>query len=126
MKKPEYSLDLKERVIAYIKSGNNQKTASKIFKVSTSSVNRWWLSYKKENKIVSKPRLGSKGKINPQELKSYVEANANKTLSEISKQFKVSACAIHKRLKKLGYSYKKKPSPMWKLAKKSEKSTKKK
>ena len=126
MKKPEYSLDLKERVIAHIKSGNDQKTTSKIFKVSTSSVNRWWLRYQKENKITPKPRLGSKGKISPQELKTYVEANENKTLSEMSKQFKVSICAIYKRLKKLGYSYKKKPSPMWKLAQKNEKYIKKK
>ena len=68
MKKPEYSLGLKERVIAHIKSGNDQKTTSKIFKVSTSSVNRWWLRYQKENKITPKPCLGSKGKISPKEL----------------------------------------------------------
>lgn len=126
MKKSQYSLDLRERVIAYIKAGNDQKTASKIFKISTSSVNRWWLRYKKENVISPKPRLGSKGKINIQELKAYIEANEDKTLSEISKLFKVSICAIYKRLKKLGFSYKKKPSPMWKLVQKSEEDTKKK
>lgn len=126
MKKSQYSLDLRERVIAYIKAGNDQKTTSKIFKISTSSVNRWWLRYQKENVIGPKPRLGSKGKINLQELKAYVEANEDKTLSEMSKLFKVSICAIYKRLKKLGFSYKKKPSPIWKLVRKSEEDIKKK
>ena len=126
MKKREYSIDLRERVISYIKAGNDQKTTSKTFKVSTSSVNRWWLRYQKENVISPKPRLGSKGKINIQELKAYVEANEDKTLSEMSKLFKVSICAIYKRLKKLGFSYKKKPSPMWKLVQKSEEDIKKK
>jgi len=126
MKKRQYSLDLRERVIASIKAGNDQKTTSKTFKISTSSVNRWWLRYKKENVISPKPRLGSKGKINIQELKAYVEANEDKTLSEMSKLFKVSICAIYKRLKKLGFSYKKKPSPMWKLVQKSEVDIKKK
>ena len=126
MQKRQYSVDLRERVIAYIEAGNDQKTTSKIFKISTSSVNRWWLRYQKENMISPKPRLGSKGKINIQELKAYVEANEDKTLSEISKLFKVSICAIYKRLKKLGYSYKKKPSPMWKLVQKNKEDIKKK
>ena len=126
MKKRQYSVDLRERVIAYIEAGNDQKRTSKTFKISTSSVNRWWLRYQKENVIIPKPRLGSKGKINIQKLKAYVEANEDKTLSETSKLFKVSICAIYKRLKKLGYSYKKKPSPMWKLVQKSEEDIKKK
>ena len=126
MKKRQYSVDLRERVIAYIEAGNDQKRTSKTFKISTSSVNRWWLRYQKENVISPKPRLGSKGKINIQELKAYVEANEDKTLSEMSKLFKVSICAIYKRLKKLGYSYKKKPSHMWKLVQKSEEDIKKK
>ena len=126
MQKRQYSVDLRERVIAYIEAGNDQKRTSKTFKISTSSVNRWWLRYQKENVISPKPRLGSKGKINIQELKAYVEANEDKTLSEMSKLFKVSICAIYKRLKKLGFSYKKKPSPMWKLVQKSEEDIKKK
>ena len=47
---------------------------------SKSSVNKWWLSYEKEGKIKAKPRLGSKRKIDPQQLKIYVETNADQTL----------------------------------------------
>lgn len=125
MIKKQYSIDLRERVIAHIKYGNDQKTTSRIFKVSTSSVNRWWLRYKKEGLISPKPRLGSKGKIDIQELRKYVEDNEDKKLSEISKLFKVSICSVYRSLKKLGFSYKKKPSPMWKLVKTREIFTKK-
>ena len=45
MKKRQYSVDIRERVIAYIEAGNDQKRTSKTFKISTSSVNRWWLRY---------------------------------------------------------------------------------
>jgi transposase len=115
MTKKQYSLDLRERVIEYIKSGNEQKTTSKIFKVSKSSISRWWIRYKKEGTIRPKLRLGSRGKIDPEELRIYVETNEDKTLAEIAKVFNASICSVYRRLKKLGFSYKKKPSPIWKL-----------
>ena len=120
MTKSQYSLDLKERVIEYIKLGNNQKTSAKIFMVSKSSVSRWWIRYEQEGIIKPKARLGSKGKIDPNQLKIYVENNEDKTLAEIAGLFKASICSVYRRLKKLGFSYKKKPSPTWKQAKSSE------
>ena len=125
MTKRQYSIDLKERVIEYIKLGNDQKTSAKIFMVSKSSVSRWWIRYKKEGIIEPKARLGSKGKIDPNQLKIYVENNEDKTLAEIARVFKASICSVYRRLKKLGFSYKKKPSPMWKQTKKNEIDTKK-
>lgn len=125
MRKKQYSIDLRKRVIAHIESGNDQITSSKIFNVSKSAVSRWWIRYKKEGLIAPKPRLGSKGKIEAEHLRIYVEANGDKTLSELSKVFKISICSIYRRLKKLGFSYKKKPTPMWKQMKRSEANTKK-
>ncbi|WP_084490781.1 IS630 transposase-related protein [Holospora elegans] len=40
MTKKQNSFDLREQVIEYIKLGKDQKTTSKIFKVSKSSVSR--------------------------------------------------------------------------------------
>ncbi|PPE03667.1 IS630 transposase-related protein [Holospora curviuscula] len=120
MKKKQYSLDLKERVIEYIKLGHDQKTSAKMFMVSKSSVSRWWIRYEKEGVIKPSVRLGSKGKIDPDQLKIYVENNENKTLAEIARLFNVSICSVYRRLKKLGFSYKKKPLPMWRLVKKNE------
>ena len=44
----------------------------------------------------------------------------------MGEHFKMSGAGAHYWLKKLGYSYKKKPSPMWKQVKKSGKDIKKK
>ena len=124
MKKHQYSVDLRERVINHIKLGNDQLTTSKVFKISKSSVSRWWIRYQTEGVITPKPRLGSKGKIDPAKLRIYVEAHENKTLAEIGAVFSASICSIYRRLKKLGFSYKKKSSPTWKQTKKSEIDTK--
>jgi transposase len=109
-----YSTDLRSRVIEHITSGHSQASASKVFKVSTSAISRWLIRYKSEGIIAAKARGGSKGKIDPLSLKKYVQTNPDKTLSEIGVYFGVSSCAIYKRIKHLGFSYKKKPSPMWK------------
>ncbi|WP_006296216.1 IS630 transposase-related protein [Holospora undulata] len=58
MPKKQNSFDLREQVIEYIQLANDQKTPSKVFKVSKSSVSRGWIRYKKEGRIGSTPRLG--------------------------------------------------------------------
>ena len=103
-----YSLDLRERVISHIREGNNQKATSDIFKVSKSTVSRWWIRYISEGELAAKKRPGRKGKINKEQLIMYVESNPDKTLADISAVFEVSIWSIHFWLKKLGFSYKKK------------------
>ena len=58
--------------------------------------------------------------LNYEDLEIFVTENSHKILREIGQHFGVSAWAINKRLKRLGFSYNKKPSPMWKQAKKSK------
>ena len=118
-----YSIDLRSRVTDHIKNGYTQSSAAKIFKVSSSAVNRWWIRYQEEGTIESKANPGSKGKVDPESLKNFVEANSDKTLREIGEHFGVRASSIYCRLKKLGFSYKKKPSPMWKPALRNERNT---
>ena len=119
MSKNNYSLDLRERVIKNIEMGSSQAKTARLFHLSKSTVNRWWIRYQETGSFAPKARIGSKGKINPEDLKNYVESNPDKILSEIAKEFGVSICAVYKRLKKLGFSYKKKLSPTWKQTKKS-------
>ena len=115
-----FSGDLRIRVIRYIEEGNTQRMASKLFDVSTSAVNRWWKRYKEEGSSQAKRKIGSKGKIEQKDLEEYVKKHPNQTLGEIAEKFKVTGVAIWKRLKKLGFSYKKKCSPTWKQMKKSD------
>jgi transposase len=116
-----YSNDLRLRVIEHIKSGNSQKSAAMLFSIGINAVSRWWRRYKEEGVLVSRTRGGSKGKVDPAQLSEYVKHNPNKTLAEIGKKFGVSDCAIHKRLKSMGFKYKKKTLNIWKQAKKKEK-----
>ena len=120
-----YSTDIRIRVIKHIESGKSQVSASLLFSISKSAVSRWWIRYKNEKQIAAKPKLGSKGKIDVKALREYVAMNSDKNLAEIGARFKVSNCAIYKRLKALGYSYKKKPIRMWKQTKKKELNIKK-
>ncbi|WP_023491905.1 IS630 transposase-related protein [Holospora undulata] len=48
MTKKQNCFDLRERVIRYIKVGNDQKTTSKVFKVSKSRVSRRGVRHKKK------------------------------------------------------------------------------
>jgi hypothetical protein len=46
--------------------------------------------------------------VDPEKLKKYIESNPDTNLKNLGILFGVSACAIHNRLKAMGFSYKKK------------------
>jgi transposase len=114
-----YSLDLREKVINFIMAGNTQTEAAKVFSLNLSTVNRWYLRHRKEGHCHPRKRLGAKSKIDKESLKLYITQNPNATLQEISKEYGVSLWGIYYWIKRLGFSYKKKPLPMWKLVKKN-------
>lgn len=118
-----YSIDLRRKVIKQVKSGKSQVSVSKSFDINLSTVNRWWLRYKREGNFLAKPRPGARSKLSVEDLKSYISMHPNSRLEDMSKEFCISIWGIYYWLKKLGYSYKKKPSPMWKQMKQNEKST---
>ena len=118
-----YSIDLRRKVIEQVKSERSQVSVSKLFDINLSTVNRWWLRYKREGNFQAKSRPGARSKISVDDLKTYISNHPNSRLEDMSKAFGISIWGIYYWLKKLGYSYKKKPLPMWKLAKESEKST---
>jgi len=115
-----YSIDLRDRVIKFIESGNTQKIASKVFDLNPSTINRWWLRYKKEGHYTPRVRLGKKPRINAEEIEIYIKSNPNFKTCEMGKHFGMTASGAFYWLKKLGFSYKKKPLPMWKLSKTNE------
>lgn len=118
-----YSIDLRERVIAYIKAGKSQKSATEVFGLHKATINKWWKRYQEEGHVNARKNLGSKPKVDRLLLERYVENNAEFTAADISLLFKVSKVSAYYHIKRLGYSYKKKPSPMWKRVRKSEIST---
>lgn len=106
-----YSLDLRERVVAYVESGSSRASAAKFFKVGERTVRRW-LSLKMETgKLSPRPHGGGyPPKIDLSELKKSVDLNPNQTLSDLEKEFSASSTSLWYALKKLQYTYKKNPS----------------
>jgi transposase len=115
-----YSEDLRLRVIKYLAKGNGYKEGSKLFELSISTIGRWYRRYKQEGHCQAKVRVGAQRKINLEALECYVNTNPDMKLKEAAIVFRVSTWTIHYWLKEIGFSYKKKRSPMWKQTKKNE------
>jgi transposase len=120
MRTSPYSLDLRERVIKFIESGNSQQSAVELYQLNPSTINRWWLRYKTEGHYTARARLGKKPRVNMEELKLFIASTPNFKTSDMGNHFGMSASGAFYWLKQLGFSYKKKTSPTWKLIKKSE------
>ena len=121
-----YSLDLRKRVINHIKSGNSQVSTAQLFALNISTVSRWYARYRSEGHYAPRVRPGAKRKVDPEALMRHISLNPDAKLKDLAKKFGVSIWGIYYWLKKLGYSYKKKRSPMWRRVQKSEQNTKKK
>ena len=118
-----YSLDLRERVINYVEAGNSKISAAEIFDINISTVNRWCTRYKEEGNFLPRKRVGAKSKIDQEALVNYVNLNPDAKLTDVANKFGISLWGIYYWLKKLGFSYKKKPLPMWRQMKRRDVST---
>jgi transposase len=119
-----YSLDLREKVIKYLESGKSQQSASKLFELNPSTVNRWWLRYKREGNVLPRKRVGRAPRLSLLEIKAYIKTNPNFKSADMGKHFGMTSGGAFYWLKKLKFSYKKKTSPMWKQTNNSEKNIK--
>ena len=120
-----YSKDFRQKVMTYVEQGNNCRKASIKFEIAANTVRNWYKRYKQEGHYLAKKVGGKKARFTTQEIADYVEANPNCTLLEMGNHFNMTSVGAYYWLKKLGYSYKKKPLDMWKRAKRGEMSIKK-
>jgi transposase len=101
-----YSTDLRKKVIEYIEAGNSQSSAAKVFAINISTVNRWYIRYRREGNYLPKQRPGAKSKIDQKALEDYVLNNPNSRLCDMAKIFGVSLWGVRYWLKKLGFTFK--------------------
>lgn len=116
-----YSKDLRQKVMSYVIKGHSCNSASIRFDIAANTVRNWYKRYQSEGHYLSRKVGGKKGRVTTEEVASYIATNSNFILSDMGRHFKMTAAGAHYWLKKLGYSYKKKPSPMWKQIKNEEK-----
>ena len=115
-----YSKDLRKKIIAYLDKGKTQKEASEVFGVHRNTISRWNVRYRNEGNYAARVRLGPKSRVDIKAVELFVKNNPDIKLSDIGNKFGISGWHAGRLLKKLGFSYKKKASPMWKQAKKKE------
>jgi transposase len=120
-----YSIDLREKVINFVESGKSQTEASIVFGINRMTVNKWHLRYKNEGNYLPKVRLGAKPNIDQESFIEYVKNHPDARSEDIAREFAMSASGARYWLRRVGFSYKKKPSPMWKQTKKNEMPTRK-
>lgn len=103
-----YSLDLRKRVIKYLRDGNSVKTTSKVFEISMRTIFNWKKLSRINNLKPKNNKIRRPQKINQEALELYINNNPEQTLEQIAKYFKVSIPAIYYHIKKLNFTYKKK------------------
>lgn len=101
-----YSLDLRQRVVDYVKTGGTKKDAHILFKVSLWCVNDWC---SRDNLEAERPK-GRPRKIDWTALESDIRNNPDKLLRERALEFGVWPNAIWYACQVLKVTHKKKPS----------------
>ena len=101
-----YSLDLRLRVISYIKEGGSKLSASSLFKVSRPTINKW-LDYDVSGDLSPRKAKGKPSKVTKDDLVLVLDSQPDAYLHEIAEHFGVSYVAIHDALKRYGISRKK-------------------
>jgi len=118
-----YSVDLRTRVLDYLKRNNDKKAASELFQIGIATVYRWARRQKDKGHIEPCYREYVYRKLDYTVLKKYVEDHADAFLSEIAAHFSVTEQAIFYALKKLKITRKKRTSFTKNEMKKNEKSS---
>jgi len=101
-----YALDLRERVVKFIKSGGSKAEAARRFELGRRTVYRY-LTAVEAGTLAPKVSWGHWRKLDPQKLQIHVKKHPDATLKELQKTFGVSHHAIWVRLGQLGFTLKK-------------------
>jgi putative transposase len=101
-----YALDLRERVVKFIKSGGSKAEAARRFALGRSTVYRY-LAAVQAGTLAPKASWGHWRKLDPQQLQVHVKKHPDATLKELQKVFGVSHHAVWVRLGQLGFTLKK-------------------
>jgi transposase len=105
-----YSVDLRERVLSYLKREDDKKAASELFDVGIATVYRWVKQQKEKGHIEPHRREYVYRKLDYNLLSQYVKEHPDAFLLEIAEHFSVTEQAIFYALKKLKITRKKKTS----------------
>jgi len=108
-----YDEKFRRKAVEYKDKGHTFKQLKDIFGISSSTYYKWRRNKEKSGFYVL-PKTGKavrKGKIDPEQLKAFIDKNPDMFYYEIAEKFDCSAPAIFKRCKQLKITHKKRHSP---------------
>jgi putative transposase len=85
-----YSIDLRERVMAYLQEGHTQEETSIIFKVGTTTIKGWLKLVWETGSLEKRDLERSPRKFETEKLNTYIEENPNALLKDVAREFKGS------------------------------------
>lgn len=115
-----YSLDFRKKVMDCLASGVSANAASLTFNLSANTVRNWQKRYQKEGHYQERRHAGRKPRLSREDLDAYMKSHPDSTLASIASHFDMAIPSVFHRLKKFGYSYKKKSPAMWRQAQKND------
>ena len=115
-----YSVHLRKKVVLNIKKGLSFSEISKQFQIDYMTVKKWLKMYKEGSLQDPKPKTRKPKKLDPNDLKIFVDQNPDLTIKQIADHFKVYPQAVFYRLGKLNYTYKKRLSLQRKVLRKKK------
>ena len=106
-----YDEKYRVQAVSYKDSGHTFKELKEIFKI-TSRTYYQWKKNKETTGYYEPPKIPKtrNRKINPEELKMAIEGKPDAYLRELAEQFNCSINSVHKRLKQLKITLKKRTS----------------
>jgi transposase len=81
------SVDLRSRVIDFIKKGNTQEQASEIFNVSVSAITRWLSLLSETGSLEKRPLNRTAPIFESEKLRAYIETNSDALLKDVAEHF---------------------------------------
>ena len=101
------------------------RTIKKVFKITPRTYYQWIELQEKTGSLKFRNAKKRQRKIDPEKLKQALEEKPDAYLRELAAKFNVSEVAIHKQLKKLKITYKKRRLPTPRNPKQTEQPTSK-
>jgi len=115
-----YSIDYRKAAIEFKQSGRTFVQLKEVFKITPRTYYQWLELQEETGSLQFRNASKRRGKIDPEKFKQALEEKPDAYLRELAVKFDVSEVAIHKRLKKLKITYKKRRSPIPKSLQKTE------
>jgi transposase len=120
-----YGIDYRKAAIEFKQNGNTFAQLKKVFKITPRTYYQWVELQETTGSLQFRNANKRQRKINPEKLQQAIEEKPDAYLRELATKFNVSQVAIHKQLKKLKITYKKRHSPTPRNPKKTEQHTSK-